>query len=84
MDDFHTTPTHPAALSRMGDDFGGFDNAHGRYAPEAARTWHSRRPVFSLDRIYTRNLTVTAAKRLDGEPWSHLSDHLPLVAELKF
>ena len=62
----------------------GFDNAHGRYAPEAARTWHPRRPVFSLDRIYTRNLTVTAAKRLDGEPWSHLSDHLPLVAELKF
>lgn len=59
----------------------GFDNAHG-YAPEAARTWHARRPVFSLDRIYTRNVTVTAAKRLDGEPWSHLSDHLPLVAEL--
>jgi endonuclease/exonuclease/phosphatase family metal-dependent hydrolase len=61
----------------------GFDNAHGRFAPEAARTWHSRRPVFSLDRIYTRNLTVTEAHRLDGDPWSHLSDHLPLVAELR-
>jgi endonuclease/exonuclease/phosphatase family metal-dependent hydrolase len=61
----------------------GFDNAHGKSAPEAARTWHSRRPVFSLDRIYTRNLTVTQAHRLDGDPWSHLSDHLPLVAEVR-
>lgn len=61
----------------------GFHNAHGDHAPDAARTWHARRPVFSLDRIYTRNLAVTSASRPIGEPWSTLSDHLPLVAELQ-
>jgi endonuclease/exonuclease/phosphatase family metal-dependent hydrolase len=38
--------------------------------------------VFSLDRIYTKNLTTERAERLHGEPWSGLSDHLPLWAEL--
>jgi len=61
----------------------GFRDAHAEVAPEHARTWHARRPVFSLDRIYVRNLETTHADRLSGEPWSTLSDHLPLVAELE-
>ena len=61
----------------------GFSNALGAIAVETTRTWHARRPVFSLDRIYTRNLDVRRAGRFDGDPWSELSDHLPLFAELK-
>lgn len=61
----------------------GFDNALAGHPPDTVRTWHARRPVFSLDRIYTRNLAVGNAGRLSGEPWSQLSDHLPLFAELE-
>jgi len=61
----------------------GFRNALDRLAPEHTRTWHARRPVFALDRIYIRNLTVERAGRLEGEPWATLSDHLPLHAELR-
>lgn len=61
----------------------GFHNAFGTHEPQAARTWHARRPVFALDRIYTRHLEVARAARLDGDPWSDLSDHLPLYAELR-
>jgi endonuclease/exonuclease/phosphatase family metal-dependent hydrolase len=64
------------------DDLG-FTNALGEQAPHAVRTWHSRRPVFSLDRIYIRDLGTYSAGRLDGEPWSELSDHLPLFADLR-
>jgi endonuclease/exonuclease/phosphatase family metal-dependent hydrolase len=60
----------------------GFDDAFAGHAPESVRTWHARRPVFSLDRIYTRHVRVGHAGRLDGAPWSELSDHLPLFAEL--
>jgi endonuclease/exonuclease/phosphatase family metal-dependent hydrolase len=61
----------------------GFTNALGEHAPAAVRTWHSRRPVFSLDRIYIRDLGTESAGRFDGEPWSELSDHLPLFADLR-
>jgi endonuclease/exonuclease/phosphatase family metal-dependent hydrolase len=59
-----------------------FENALATQPPEAVRTWHARRPVFSLDRIYTRHLSVGRSGRLDGSPWSELSDHLPLYADL--
>jgi endonuclease/exonuclease/phosphatase family metal-dependent hydrolase len=61
----------------------GFRNAFAAHAPEASRTWHARRPLFSLDRIYIRNAEVARAERLEGAPWSELSDHLPLLAELR-
>ncbi|HEX2676223.1 MAG TPA: endonuclease/exonuclease/phosphatase family protein [Polyangiales bacterium] len=60
----------------------GFRNAFEGHDERAIRTWHSRRPVFSLDRIYLKNLRAERAERLHGEPWSVLSDHLPLWAEL--
>ena len=51
--------------------------------PELApRTWHARRPMLPLDRIYLRNLEVLDSGCLSGEPWHELSDHLPLFAEL--
>ena len=60
----------------------GFHNAFaGRHA-NLVKTWHAKRPLFSLDRIYIRHLRPKQAERLSGEPWSLLSDHLPLWAEL--
>ena len=60
----------------------GFHNAFADLEHRETRTWHARRPLFGLDRIYIRDLTVNKVERLNGEPWSELSDHLPLLADL--
>lgn len=49
---------------------------------EPAKTFPSIFPVLSLDRIYVRNCSVHLPVVLPRKPWSHLSDHAPLVAEL--
>jgi endonuclease/exonuclease/phosphatase family metal-dependent hydrolase len=49
----------------------------------AARTFPSRVPVFSLDRIYTRGFECRATLVPRGHAWARMSDHLPLVAELE-
>ena len=51
---------------------------HGSAVP---RTFPSRVPVFSLDRIYTRGLQCTSTMVPRGAAWARMSDHLPLVAE---
>ncbi|MBC7793676.1 MAG: endonuclease/exonuclease/phosphatase family protein [Clostridia bacterium] len=50
---------------------------------QRARTWPARRPVFCLDRVYVRNVQTHRTTRLMGEPWTELSDHLPLWVELE-
>lgn len=55
-----------------------FANAHGR----PARSFPSRCPVLRLDRIYARNARVHKPVVLPRRPWSHLSDHAPLAAEI--
>lgn len=55
-----------------------FQTLHG----EHARTYPSVMPAFKLDRIYYRRAEPVKAQRLDGRPWSELSDHTPLVADL--
>lgn len=52
-----------------------FVDATGRHA----RSFPARMPCFPLDRIYTRNLHVDRVEVLQGRPWSHLSDHVPLL-----
>ncbi len=52
-----------------------FIHATGRHA----RTFPARFPFFPLDRIYTRNLRLDRVEVLHGRPWSHLSDHVPLL-----
>ncbi len=47
------------------------------------RSFPARLPVLSLDRIYIRNLEIISAHVHTGEPWSKLSDHLPLSATLQ-
>ena len=51
---------------------------HGR----AARTYPSVFPVLRLDRIYVRGFRVLASTVHRGKPWSLLSDHLAVSAEL--
>ena len=53
---------------------------HGR----AARTFPSMLPLLRLDRIYVRGFKVAARRRCtSGKPWSRLSDHLAVSAELE-
>lgn len=49
-----------------------------------ARTFPSIMPVLSLDRIYVRGFRVLNAQAHRGAPWSLLSDHLAVSAELEF
>lgn len=57
-----------------------FETLHGK----PARSFPARLPLMTLDRIYVRNLSVTAARIGQGHPWKQLSDHAPLMAELSY
>ena len=57
-----------------------FADARGR----SARSYPARQPLLRLDRIYTRNLDVLEPRVLSHRPWSHLSDHAALVAQIAF
>jgi endonuclease/exonuclease/phosphatase family metal-dependent hydrolase len=46
------------------------------------RSFPSALPVFRLDRIYVRGLAVRRSEVHFGEPWSRISDHAALSAEL--
>lgn len=55
-----------------------FVGQHGR----PAKSFPARWPLLRLDRIYVRNATFCNPRALYRKPWSHLSDHVPLVAEI--
>ncbi len=55
-----------------------YASAHG----QAARTFPARWPLLRLDRIYVRNARSHRPIALPRQPWSHLSDHAPLAAEI--
>ena len=46
------------------------------------RSFPARHPVLRLDRIYVRGFTIKQAKVHSGKPWSQLSDHAALSAQL--
>ena len=52
---------------------------HGR----AVATYPSVLPLLRLDRIYVRGFKVAASRVHRGKPWSLLSDHLAVSAELQ-
>ena len=56
-----------------------FDSGRGR----PPRSFPSKMPVFRLDRIYVRGFAVTQAAVHSGPPWSRISDHAALTAELE-
>jgi endonuclease/exonuclease/phosphatase family metal-dependent hydrolase len=47
------------------------------------RTFPSRVPLFSLDRIYTRGFRCVGIHVPRGPAWARMSDHLPLVADIE-
>lgn len=47
-----------------------------------ATTFPARWPLLRLDRIYVRNVRLHRPIELASRPWSHLSDHAPLAADL--
>lgn len=47
------------------------------------KTFPSKFPLLRLDRIYQRGFAVNRAQVLRGKPWSLLSDHSPIVADLE-
>lgn len=49
----------------------------------AARSFPALWPLLRLDRIYLRKLQARSARVLRHRPWSHLSDHAALLAELQ-
>lgn len=48
----------------------------------AALSYPARFPLLRLDRIYVRNVASARPIPLTRRPWSHLSDHVPLAAEI--
>ena len=56
-----------------------FVQAHGM----PARTFPAIMPLLRLDRIYVRNAIGHAPVVLPNKPWSRLSDHAPLAAEIE-
>lgn len=49
---------------------------------QAARTFPVRWPLLRLDRIYVRNVEVHRTEVLSMQPWTHLTDHAGLLAEV--
>ena len=56
-----------------------FRQAHGGHA----RTFPARLPLLRLDRIYVRGVVRARPLALPRRPWSALSDHAPLAAEIE-
>ncbi|MFI7858785.1 MULTISPECIES: endonuclease/exonuclease/phosphatase family protein [Pseudomonas] len=56
--------------------------AFGEHFGSPARSFPARLPLLRLDRIYLRNAMPASAQVLSMYPWSHLSDHAPLAAEI--
>ena len=48
-----------------------------------ARTFPSRVPLFTLDRIYTRGFQCVSTHVPRGPAWARMSDHLPRVVKLQ-
>jgi endonuclease/exonuclease/phosphatase family metal-dependent hydrolase len=60
----------------------GVESAFAEVGDGCPRTFPARLPLLPLDRIYQRGLRVLSACVLSARPWPHLSDHLPLLAEV--
>lgn len=48
-----------------------------------AKTFPAFMPAFAMDRIYQRGFEVVASRVLSGKPWTQISDHCALLAELR-
>ena len=55
----------------------------GASRPLPARTFPSMFPLLRLDRVYVRGFTVHHSMVMSGGHWRHLSDHAPILVDLK-
>jgi endonuclease/exonuclease/phosphatase family metal-dependent hydrolase len=55
-----------------------FERTEGRLA----KSYPAQMPIFTLDRIYVRDLNIESVQRHVGAQWSRLSDHVCLAARL--
>jgi endonuclease/exonuclease/phosphatase family metal-dependent hydrolase len=62
----------------------GLHEVFSRGGHKPARTFPAAFPVLRLDRIYTRLARSVTPVVLPNRPWSHLSDHKPLLADIIF
>jgi endonuclease/exonuclease/phosphatase family metal-dependent hydrolase len=69
------------ASSHLGEELGLVEAFEAIYGAHAL-SFPARLPLLPLDRIYLRGLVPIAAHVHRGQPWSQLSDHLPLTAQL--
>jgi len=60
----------------LGGTGGGFESP--------GRSFPARHPLLRLDRIYVRGFRVQHAEILSGPPWSRISDHAALSAQLLY
>jgi endonuclease/exonuclease/phosphatase family metal-dependent hydrolase len=61
----------------------GMTEASVAHYGRAARTFPSMLPLLQLDRIYVRGFRVAGSMVHRGKPWSRLSDHLAVSADLE-
>lgn len=61
----------------------GLKEAHFEIHQNHAQTFPAAFPKLRLDRIYVRGFEVQHAEVLSDNPWRDLSDHLPLLVDLK-
>ena len=70
------------ACKRLATD-AGLVEAFRHHAGHLARSYPSTMPVLRLDRIYTRGFAISAARVHHGLPWSKISDHAVLSADIE-
>ncbi|NKF22881.1 endonuclease/exonuclease/phosphatase family protein [Solimonas marina] len=61
----------------------GLREAFVQHRGRLARSFPVRWPLFKLDRIYYRNARISRPRVLSARPWSRLSDHAALTAEVQ-
>lgn len=61
----------------------GLKEVHQHVHGHLAKTFPARYPMLPLDRVYVRGVEPIKATVLSNKPWSHLSDHAPVMAEVR-
>ncbi len=79
--DFNDWRAHAGPILKLG---AGLQEVFLRADGRGARTFPVRWPMLRLDRIYLRNAHALQSRVLSEVPWSRLSDHAGLTADVSF
>ncbi len=67
---------HPMCIEHLGAY-----ESHSAVHNKLARSFPSFFPQLPLDRLYFKHLKILSSTTLSAQPWTELSDHLPLLVE---